>query len=1087
MAVRQRSRVPGATGRLEVETDGARGDRLLKLVGDFTGGGGYVQAGRAIADVPVRTLSFRVRSPNTDRITLRLGDGSGQTHQFDLALDSELEWQRVVVPIEDFFAKRGRADAVTVVRRYQSWGGAKDGNWHGPARGLYILLGNDNSNTVKTLWLGEVSMTTRPTAVPGEEAVVAVPLDEIVEGVHEWRFSNGQEFKGATGELAVAENTSADGASALRLAGNFTGGGAYVAAIRDLSDRGESDTRAIRFRARTTNARSFSVQLVDASGQTHQRKALPLKTDGEWQDVLLDPRRIAGGEHWGGANDAEWHGPARKLVLSLTTRSDPDANQPSVLLHDVRADIVLPVFARPPAYRESFESIDLDESWSPSAGVSVQSRAPDSDEHTLTLSRTLEGILEPCHATGPAFEASPGKWQLRLDNRHDLASPDNSYSGVVAVECLDNGGRMIERLTVVDVFRHGDWTETSKVVEFPRGTTAARFRVQLNKTHGRFDIDELSAAYLAPPPRRDDTVERLLLTTDRVGNLLYPDDPRRVGITVRTTKPLPASRREVICVVRDYWGAEWTRPISVPLGPPRRERERFVHSGTLDLADVPLEIGRYYEVHGEIPFADGEPFRHQTSLAILPEAVTKQYRPEDVPFTARNWDNRITEYVRLTDRLGVRVCGLWGRWGSKPPYKPSAPQIELVEELGMGWLTNTAAASIERGSKEYDETALRKGVRNLIETYGRVRPLTVNLGNEPHGTGDVVRRNVEAYRVLYDEIKKVDPMITVVATSVEPNEEYFRLGYGKHCDAFDFHIYEDSANVRRTIGEYRELMRRYDVEKPIWSTELGLNSQGLPRHRVAVELVRKFSVFFAAGGENVSWFGLLYPDPDGKQFGSSGDSHNVFDCRFNAYAPRLDAVAYYHAVNAIAIKKFRGEREYSNGVHAFLFADRDGGCLQVLWNDSGRTDVLLPLPGTREATVIGVDGRTRTVRADRGIPLSVSADPLMVVYENSEPSLAESLPASPVTFDPPASLPSERSTITVRAAADVAPRVSLEAPPFWTVERAGLSTTDGESEITFGLVPPKPTSVREVELVVTHADDDGHRRGEQRYRIPLTK
>jgi hypothetical protein len=90
------------------------------------------------------------------------------------------------------------------------------------------------------------------------------------------------------------------------------------------------------------------------------------------------------------------------------------------------------------------------------------------------------------------------------------------------------------------------------------------------------------------------------------------------------------------------------------------------------------------------------------------------------------------------------------------------------------------------------------------------------------------------------------------------------------------------------------------VSKPIWSTELGLNSQGLPRHRVAVELAKKFATFFAAGGENVSWFGLLYPDPQGKSFGSSGDSHNVFDCRYNRYCPRLDAVAYYHAVNSLS-------------------------------------------------------------------------------------------------------------------------------------------------------------------------------------------
>ena len=103
-----------------------------------------------------------------------------------------------------------------------------------------------------------------------------------------------------------------------------------------------------------------------------------------------------------------------------------------------------------------------------------------------------------------------------------------------------------------------------------------------------------------------------------------------------------------------------------------------------------------------------------------------------------------------------------------------------------------------------NETALRQGVRNFINAYGDERPFIINLGNEPHGTGERVKKNVESYRIVYDEIKKIDPSIPVVATSVEPNEEYFKNGYGKWCDAYDFHIYEHYSNVRRTMREVTE-------------------------------------------------------------------------------------------------------------------------------------------------------------------------------------------------------------------------------------------------------------------------------------------
>ncbi len=139
-------------------------------------------------------------------------------------------------------------------------------------------------------------------------------------------------------------------------------------------------------------------------------------------------------------------------------------------------------------------------------------------------------------------------------------------------------------------------------------------------------------------------------------------------------------------------------------------------------------------------------------------------------------------------------------------------------------------------------------------------------------------------------------------------------------------------------------MKKYGVVKLIWSTELGLNSQGLPRRDVAVELIKKFSTFFAAGGASALWFDLLYPDPDAKIFGSSGDAHNVFDCRYSRYSPRLDAIAYYNMINAIAIKKFVSERQYDGGIRAFLFTDREDRHLQVLWKDRGRQDVLVPMP-----------------------------------------------------------------------------------------------------------------------------------------------
>jgi len=980
---------PGAVGDLTLDDSAAHEGRpSLKLHGDFTAGGAYVQAGKKLDKVDVRELVLTVRNPGADRFTLRLGDASGQTHQIVVKTESTDVWQTIVLPLEKFFAARGTADAVTSIAKYESWGGAKDGKWHGPATGIYLLLGKTAEQKVRTLWIGEAYIVPPPVPVAGAESIAMIPLSEIAEGTHEWNFTHGPEFKGATGSLVVVPDEPTAGAACLKMAGDFTGGGAYVAMNRALPDVAAQDVAAFRLRIKTENAASATIQLVDAAGQTHQRRNTKLPSDGRWHEFEIVPTKIAGGEHWGGPNDGVWRGPPRRVQIALTKGSDATGLKPTLLIADVRAEARLPVFRGTPAAKIDFEPATYSlEDWMTQGDVKLDEA---SGSRALKLARSLDRVDDPCSATSPQFAASAGRWEIGLATKCDVRSPDNSYNGVVAMECLDAAGKVVERITVVEQFGRVDRQATTKIVELPPTTVAARFVAQLNKTYGVFWIDDLSATPLAPAPWKDDRVSRLLFGTARLGNLLFPDDPRRVTVRVEAKRPLADSQRSLTYEVRDYWGARQAPTATVPLVRNAAEKG-IVYDAELDLADVPMSVGRYYEVHAAIALGDAEPFRNFTSLAVLPEATNRQYKPDEVPFTARNWDNRIGDYIRLTDRLGVRICGLWGGWSAKPPYKPEAPGLPLCRELGMGWLTTTPIKLIERGNTEYDETALRQGVRNFIAQYGQERPLVINLGNEPHGTGDKVLRNVAAYKVVYDEIKKIDPTIPVVATSVEPNEEYFAAGYGQACDAFDFHIYEDAAKVRRTIDEYRALQKKYDCVKPIWSTELGLNSQGQTRHTVAVELVKKFATFFAAGGENVSWFGLLYPDPEGKSYGSAGDSHNVFDCRFNRYAPRLDAVMYYHMVNAVGIKRFVEEKTYGDDIHAFLFRDRDDRCLQVLWKDQGRADVQVPLVGVGAVRVIYIDGRDAQFdAAGEGVTLSVSTDPLLLLYEKG-PALATKL------------------------------------------------------------------------------------------------
>ena len=458
---------PGATGELSADpAEKYEGHASLKLSGDFTKGGNYVQAGRKIDKIDIRELSMWLRSPATDHFTLRINDATGQTHQISIKLEAKPDWQRIVLPLQRFFAHRGDADAVTNIAKYESWGGAKDGAWHGPATAIYILAGRSDTQKTPTLWFGALDILSPPVEVRGAEITRMVPLAEILEGEHDWRFSRGEEFAGAKGSLTVVRDEPAPGQSALKLAGDFTGGGAYVAAIKEIRDLEAKDVPALHWRLKSDNAASMTMTIVDGTGQTHQRKGTPIPHDGQWHEITVKPAEIAGGEHWGGANDGKWHGPLKQLALSVTADSDEKNKQPVIYLADLRAEALLPVFAQPAAFSTGFDGAPgLPAGWTATGGVAIDAKNYFKGSGALALSRSVDEAAKPCSATSPSFPVAPGKWQVSLAAQSELQSPDNSYRGIVLLECLDGAGKMLDRFTVAEIFGPHPWQALSQRLE----------------------------------------------------------------------------------------------------------------------------------------------------------------------------------------------------------------------------------------------------------------------------------------------------------------------------------------------------------------------------------------------------------------------------------------------------------------------------------------------------------------------------------------------------------------------------------------------------------------------------------------------
>lgn len=1081
---------PGAKVDLAVdESVKHSGKPTLKLTGDFTGGGNYVAMHREL-ESDVKTFSTWLKLGGTEQVTFRFVDSTDQCHQINVKVSPTEDWQRVTLALGDFFAKRGMTDTVPNIAKYESWGGKGDSKWYGPAKLVSVLIGpGEDRSKPRSLWLGDTQIMSE-SAVQAS-VIATMPLEEVVEGEPGWNFSNGQEFPGAKGGLRVEKDQPEAGKSALVLSGDFTGGGAYVETSKDLKPLNVTDLAAIRVKIKSDNVSAISMRLIDGTGQVHQKGGLKIVADGKFHELVIKPSDIAGGEHWSGANDGKWHGSPQLVTFILGSGADTTGKkQPMIAIADAVADAIVPAKAGASAYVENFEK-DKAEGWTTEGSIAIDSAEPFKGKQSLVIAKSEANLREQVRAVSPAFPVAPGAYEIKAATKTDMQSMDNSYNGSVVFEALNASGGVISTTILAEPFRKTAWKPVAKQVTLPEGAAQGRFRAQINKeTPGKFWIDELSATPIVVA-QKDDRIKRLMFTTAALGNLLLPTDSRVVTLTVLAAKPLPDEQRKASVVVKDYWGAEQIQPIDVALERKGKQNNLFTYEGTADLAQVPLEIGKYFEVHAWIDRKDDEPFKNYAALAILPEAPANSFKAEEIPWTSRNWDNRLEAFVRLTKRLGVRVCGVWGGWSAEPPYKGNAPQLKLIEELGMGWLTGVPSGLIEGRGKDwekYDEKALREGARNFVKEFGHVRPLYISLGNEPHTKGDATKIDINAYRILYDEFKKIDPTIKIVGTSVGTGtEEYFVNGFGEWCDVYDFHVYEDAMSVRKTIEErYPAMFKKYGHAKPIWSTELGLNSQGLARQSVAGELYKKTANFFAGGGENMSWFGLLYPDGEGTQHDSGGSAHNVFDCRYNKYAPKLDAVAYYNAVNLILNKKFVVDRVYEGGTRVYLFRDSQGNSLLICYKEKGRTDAFIPLPGVQDVNVIRIDGTHGLLNAGgKGVGITISDDPILLTYQGGPATLPEKLETPPLRLadNAPASIvrsdpaPFEVS-ISPGTSAD---RVTIKAPPMWLVTKERTANA-----VRFSLQPPENTTIREADMLVGLTDESGKTISEVVYRPGVT-
>ena len=200
---------PGAEGSLEWDSAAAhKGKGSLRLDADFSKGGAYVGIWKVLPDFKgqyLKEIRVWVKSKGVVDIGVRILDESGQCHQRkNIPLAKTDRWQEVILRVVDLVGE-------------ESWGGANDSKWHGPAKAFGVNIGTDSLADGKagTLWLDDASCTlssggagtptvlacklSQPSCRPGFGTYLTYRWDAVPMGRD---FTVFVHFRGADGQMA---------------------------------------------------------------------------------------------------------------------------------------------------------------------------------------------------------------------------------------------------------------------------------------------------------------------------------------------------------------------------------------------------------------------------------------------------------------------------------------------------------------------------------------------------------------------------------------------------------------------------------------------------------------------------------------------------------------------------------------------------------------------------------------------------------------------------------------------------------------------------------------------------------------------
>ena len=314
--------------------------------------------------------------------------------------------------------------------------------------------------------------------------------------------------------------------------------------------------------------------------------------------------------------------------------------------------------------------------------------------------------------------------------------------------------------------------------------------------------------------------------------------------------------------------------------------------------------------------------------------------------------------------------------------------VDVIYTLGLTprWAaSDTSKAGPYENSSTTPPTNMedwRDYVRTVATRYkGKIK--YYELWNEPDYRGFYsgdVDQMVQMSRVAYEELKRIDPGITIISPGLSDGQgmswldKYLFEGGGKYVDVIGYHWKFDlrPEDTMARVDNVRELMRSYGIaDKPLFNTEGAASrdpTTSLGADEARGSVARPYILFWAHGVSNLNWFAWDIQVPVRVSLSRADDR-----------TPTAAGVAYGQTVAWLRGARMSALSAPKDGTYVAQITRPGGYRGWIVWNESHHRKFAIP-PGWRPTLERELSGRA----TDLAGATSVEIGPAPILLENPD-------------------------------------------------------------------------------------------------------